>query len=158
MEMYYQEKKTIATLIAGVMLLAAYCIYVFQKYQSGVIDMANDLKFWASTMLIFMGAGIVITIIILIVFHIINAIMTEVSKGEQEDPLVEDEMDKLIQLKATRNSYIVVGVGFVFSLVSLVMQMPLAIMINTIFLSFLLGSIFEGFSQLFYYRSGIKNG
>jgi uncharacterized membrane protein len=156
--MSYQEKRIITTIITGVLILAAYGIYVFQQYQAGVIDMEKDLRFWAAAMLIFIGVGIVLMIVILIVFHIINAIVNEAKKREQEDPSIEDEMDKLIALKATRNSYAVVGVGFVLSMASLVMQMPPAVMLNILFLSFNLGSIFEGFSQLYYYRRGIQNG
>lgn len=67
-------------------------------------------------------------------------------------------MDKLIALKAMRNSYIVVGVGFVIALLSLYMKMQPAIMLNIIFASFSIGSLFEGFSQLYFYRRGVKNG
>jgi uncharacterized membrane protein len=155
--MFYQQKKCIVTILSGLIVLASYCIYVYQKFQSGIDNLSHDLKFWATTMLIFIGAGIVMIIITLIVFHIINAIIHEVKHQEAEDPMVEDEMDKLIELKAMRNSFIIVGMGFVFSLVTLVMQMPPAIMINVIFLSFLAGSIFEGFSQLYFYRKGIQN-
>jgi len=45
-------------------------------------------------------------------------------------------MDKLIALKAMRNSNIVVGAGFVISLVCLVLGKSPAIMLNIIFLSF----------------------
>jgi hypothetical protein len=153
--MYYQEKKSIVTTLSGILVLAAYCIYVYQKLQSGTADLANDLKFWATTMLIFIGIGVVSIIIILIIFHIINAAYNEVTSQEAEDPMVEDEMDKLIALKAMRNSFIIVGAGFVISLVTLVMQMPAAVMINIAYLSFNVGSIFEGISQLYFYRRGV---
>jgi flagellar biosynthesis protein FlhB len=153
--MYYQERKTIVTTLSGILVFTAYCIYVYQKLQAGAVDLSNDLKFWATTMLIFIGAGIVMMIIIMIVFHIINAMVNEITRQGDDDPMVEDEMDKLIELKAMRNSYIIVGIGFVLSLVSLVMQMPLAVMINIIYLSFNVGSILEGFSQLYFYRRGV---
>lgn len=154
-KMYYQEKKTIASMISGVVVLSAYCTYIFQKYQAGIIDWGSDLKFWATTMLIFIGAGIVITILIQIIFHIINAAVHEVKKEEHEDPMVEDEMDKLINLKAMRISFIVVGAGFIISLVSLIMQKPPAVMLNIIYLAFHAGSLLEGFSQLYFYRRGV---
>lgn len=156
--MYYQEKKNIATLISGLLVLSAYCIYVYQKYQAGIPDAGNNLRFWAVTMLIFIGAGIVVTILILIIFHIINAIINEAVQQEQDDEMIEDEMDKLIELKASRNSYIIVGVGFVISLITLVMQKPPAVMLNILFFSFLLGSFFEGITQLYFYRRGIRHG
>ncbi len=153
--MYYQEKKTIVTTLSGILVLAAYCIYVYQNLQKGTADLANDLKFWATTMLIFIGAGIVAIIIIMIIFHIINAIVNEATRQEDDVTLVEDEMDKLIALKAMRNSFAVVGAGFILSLVTLVLQMPVAVMINVIYFSFNAGSIFEGISQLYFYRKGV---
>ncbi len=171
--MYYQEKKTITSIISGMILLAYYIIYGFQKYQEEGAELLSDLKFWASTMLLFIGAGIVVIIIIQIVFHIILAIANEVSKevskksnrkGSKETyegfeiAEVEDEMDRLIALKALRNSSIVVGAGFVSSLIFLYLGKPPAIMLNITFLSFSLGSIFEGFSQLYFYRKGVRSG
>jgi len=155
--MFYQEKKIIATMISGVLILVAYFIYIFQKYQEGAIDLEYDLKFWASTMLIFIVVGIVSTILILIIFNILNAVVNEVKQEEQEVSIDEDEMDRLIALKATRNSYLVVGVGFLISMVTLVLQMPPAVMLNIIYLAFHLGMLVEGFSQLYFYRRGVRN-
>lgn len=157
-KMYYQEKKTIATLLSGITLLGAYCFYVFQKYQTGVVDFSNDLKFWALTMLVFIGAGIVLTIVVLILFHIINSIINQATNQEDDVTMVEDEMDKLIGLKSVRNSFVVVGIGFILSLVSVVIKLPTPCMLNVIFLSFLIGSIVEGISQLYFYRKGVRNG
>jgi len=171
--MYYQEKKTIASIISGLLVLVLYTVYGILKYLEIGENLLNDLKFWATAMLVAIGGGIIAIVIIQIVFHIILAIANEVAKevskkanGEKskhtyegfEIAEQEDEMDKLIALKAMRNSFIVIGVGFVISLISLYLGKPPAIMLNIIFLSFSLGSIFEGFSQLCYYRKGVKNG
>ena len=172
--MYYQEKKTITSIICGVLVLATYTIYGLAKYQASGLELLNDLRFWATTMLVFIGGGIVLIILTQIVFHILLAVTNEVKKEivkqianeakckefadscqNLEISEAEDEMDKLIALKAMRNSYLVVGVGFILSLVALAMQSPPAIMLNIIFLSFQLGSLFEGFSQLYFYRRGI---
>lgn len=120
-----------------------------------MIDLENDLKFWALTMLYFVGVSVVFNILILILFHILNAVVNAVKQEDLDDPMIEDEMDKLISLKAMRNSYIMVGVGFVISIVSLVMEWPPTVMLNIIFLAFNLGSIFEGFSKLYFYKRGI---
>jgi hypothetical protein len=49
--MYYQEKKTIASIISGLLILAAYSIYGISKYQEVGANLLNDLKFWATAML-----------------------------------------------------------------------------------------------------------
>jgi len=171
--MYYQEKKTITSIISGLLILTLYVIYGISKYQEVGESLLGDLKFWATAMLVAIGGGIIVIIIIQIVFHIILAIANEVAKEVskkancesikdtyQEFEIMEheDEMDKLIALKAMRNSFVWVGVGFVSALLSLYMKMPPAIMLNIIFVSFILGSLFEGFSQLYFYRKGVKNG
>ncbi len=172
--MYYQEKKTIASIVAGVLVVVIYSIYGIQKYLELGEILLNDMKFWASAILIAIGGGIIVAIIIQIIFHIIFAIANEVAKevakeiskktgnegkneAYEEDEITnfEDEMDKLIALKAMRNSYIVVGIGFVIALITLYLKMPPAIMLNISFMAFSLGSLFEGFSQLYFYRKGV---
>lgn len=171
--MNYQEKKIIASITAGVLVLATYSIYGISKYMEFGENLLNNLKFWATAMLFAIGGGIIVVILIQIIFHIILAVANEVAKEvskkassegknktyeEFEITTFEDEMDKLIALKAMRNSFVVVGIGFVIALISLYMKMPSAIMLNIIFISFSLGSLFEGFTQLYFYRKGVKNG
>jgi uncharacterized membrane protein len=157
-EMSFQEKKSIAPVISTVLVLIAYFAYVWLKHQAGLLDPEYDLKFWATTMLIFIGIGVVSNIVILIIFHMVNAAVNEIRQEEEDCSMVEDEMDKLIELKATRNSYIVAGVGFVIALVSLVLEKTPAVMLNVLFLSFHMGFFTESFSKLYFYRRGIKHG
>lgn len=156
--MSYQEKKTMASIISGVLVLAAYIIYVLTKYQEGIIDLNSDLRFWAATMLIFIGVAVVISVVIQIIFHTINAAVNEIKRQEQDHTTIEDEMDKLIALKSARRSYILVSVGFVISLVAIVVHKSPIVMLNIIYVGFHLGSLFEGISQIYFYRRGIRNG
>ena len=172
--MYYQEKKTGVTILSGLLVLAAYSIYGLMKYQAVGAQLLQDTKFWATAMLVCIGAGILLVVLTQIIFHILLAVSQEVKKeiakagadnacgkgiGDSCQGLeiaeVEDEMDKQIALRSLRNSYVLVGVGFVLALVSLVMEMPPAIMLNVVFLSFQIGSLVDGFSQLYYYKRGI---
>jgi hypothetical protein len=168
--MSYQEKRTITSIVTGALVLGAYCLYALGKYQTGAIT-PGDLKFWASTMLFFIGIGIVAIIIIQIVFHILLsisiAIKEQIQNGHVDDKeiektigteMVEDEMDKLIELKSTRISFIFAGIGFVAALVSQVFNYSPVVMLNILFISFNVGSLFEGFAQLYYYRKGIQHG
>jgi len=166
----YKEKKTIVSLVTGLLILATYCIYTLNKIQLGTAAL-DDLKFWATTILIFIGIGVVALITILIVFHILLsvtiAVKEEIQNGEYDDKkiaktleldMVEDEMDKLIGLKAMRISLAVVGIGFIAALVSLVLNYSPAVMLNILFFSFGIGSMIEGFTQLYFYRRGVRNG
>jgi hypothetical protein len=168
--MSYQEKRTIVSIIIGVFILGAYCTYVYGKYQSGAIA-TDDLKFWAGTMLMFIGIGIAAGIVIQIIFHILLsiaiAVKEQVQNGKCDDmeiektlelEMVEDEMDKLIGLKSMRIGFAIAGIGFIAALVSLILNYPPAVMLNIIFVSFSAGSLLEGFTQLYFYRKGVTNG
>ena len=165
--MSYQEKRTIVSMITGVLLIVAYLIYTYGKYQSG--DIATDnLKFWAATMLIFIGIGIASAIIIQIVFHILLsigiAIKQQIENGTCDDheidqtikaEMITDEMDKLIELKSMRVGFIVAGIGFITALTSQIINYSPAVMINILFIAFSAGSVLDGATQLYYYRKGV---
>jgi hypothetical protein len=168
--MSYQEKKTIVSIVTGALILAAYCIYAFDRFQSGAVA-PGDLKFWAVTILIFIGIGIVATIAIQIVFHILLsiaiAVKTKIQDEKSDDKeidksiaaeIIEDEMDKLIELKSMRVGFFFAGIGFVAALVSLALNYSAVVMLNILFISFSGGSLLEGVTQLVYYRRGINNG
>jgi hypothetical protein len=185
MTMSYKEKQTIVSILSGLLLLVIYSFYAFSKVQSGVAA-PDDMKYWATVILTFIVIGIVATIIIQIIFHILLSISIAV-KGEVQkeiqknilkhetqnnnDPcneqdiektialeMVEDEMDKLIELKAMRVGFAIAGIGFVLSLISLVLEYSPAVMLNIAFFSFSIGSMIEGIVKLFYYKRGIQNG
>jgi hypothetical protein len=165
--MSYQEKKAIVSVLTGILVLAAYCIYAFGM----ALPAPDDLKFWATTILIFIGIGIAASIVIQIVFHILLsiaiAVKKQVSSGKCDDKetekaieleMVEDEMDKMIGLKSMRVSFAIAGIGFIAALVFLVLNFSAAVMLNILFFSFSIGAIIEGITQLYFYRKGVKHG
>jgi Na+-transporting methylmalonyl-CoA/oxaloacetate decarboxylase gamma subunit len=171
--MSYQEKRIVASLVTGIFVMVTYCLYGIARYQALGNSLLNNLKFWATAMLIVMGLGIVVMILIQILLHIVLAVANEVKKeiskklpcdkkivssDESEITYLEDEMDKLIALKSSNYSFGILGFGFVAGLVSLYYQLPPAIMLNAVFLSFMLASLVEGCLQLRFYRKGIYNG
>jgi len=169
--MSYQEKRTITTITTGLLVLAAYCLYAFNPSRMTAIT-PGDLKPWATTMLIFIGIVVVATIIIQIVFHILLSISmaikekiknesiadSEIEKMIEKNigtEMVEDEMDKMIDMKSSRVGMIFAGIGFVGGLLSIVFNYSPVVMLNVLFFSFSVGSVFEGFTQLYYYRRGL---
>jgi len=148
--MSYQEKQNIVNIFSGLLITAIYALLIIKRQQEGNFDLREDFDTWGIIFLIYIGVSIVVRIIIQIVFHIINAIATR----EEKVP-VTDERDKLITLKATRNSYYVFTGGFVLSVMSLAIGMP----VYGIFIAFvatgLLAEIIDNGSQIYYYRKGI---
>ena len=165
--MSYQEKRTLATITSGALILAAYCLYSFNPTRLASIA-AGALKPWATTMLIFIGIGIGFTIIIQIIFHILLSISIAIREKMQnmqaddkdidksiKTEMVEDERDRMIELKSNRVSFGIAGFGFIAALLALVFNYSPVVMLNILFISFSFGSICEGFAQLYYYRKGI---
>ncbi len=163
--MSYPEKRTITSMVTGVLILAAYFIYTFGVVQADLA--ATDLKFWAITMLVFIGIGIVATIIIQIIFHILLSIGIAIKNGQNDDAkinktieamMVEDEMDKLIELKSLRIGFAFAGFGLIAGLITLALGYSPALMLNILFAAFSVGSLLEGFTSLHYYRKGVHHG
>lgn len=165
--MSYQVKRTITSIFSGAFVLIAYSFYAFSRYQSGLLP-SDDLKSWAQIMLVFIGIGIAVVVLIQIIFHIFFsvgiAVKETIKNGECVDQdiektikleMIEDEMDKLIELKSMRVGFIIAGIGFVSSLIVLALNNPAVLMLNILFVSFSAGSILEGFARLYYYRKGI---
>ena len=120
-------------------------------------------------MLVFVGIGIVASIVIQIVFHILlsigMAVREKMERGEcrdgaieraLENEMVEDEMNKLISLKSSRISYGFAGGGFLAALVCLVCNLPPVWALNLLYAAFSLGAVAEGFAQLRYYKKGLR--
>ena len=162
--MSYQEKRNIVSIVSGALLLADYCIYAFGK--TGMANLDN-LAFWGKTMLVFIGIGVAAMIVIQIVFHILLSISIAVKKKINDEScedkeieksiereMVEDERDKIIDLKASKIGYSFVGIGFVAGLVAITFGASAVVLLNVLFLSCAAGSIVEGISQLVYYRRG----
>jgi hypothetical protein len=165
--MSYQEKRTLTTIISGALLLAAYCLYAFNPTRLAAVA-TQGLKPWAVTMLVFIGIGIAFIIIIQIIFHIMLSIsiairekMQNMQADEKEIEknikveMIEDERDRLIELKSNKVGFSIAGFGFVFALLSLVFNYSPVVMLNILFITFNFGSICEGVAQMVFYKKGI---
>jgi hypothetical protein len=148
--MTYQEKQNIVNISSGVLITGIYAWIIYQRHVQGRFDLTEDFSKWGIIFLIFIAVSVVARIIIQIIFHIINAIATS-----EEDVPKEDERDKLVKLKAIRNSYYAFTGGFVISVVALALGMPVYGMFIALVLSGLLAEILDNGSQIYYYRKGI---
>ncbi len=171
--MTYHEKRNLVTSVIGLLVLVSYLIYAILTYNEGSVE-SLSLRFWAIAMLIFIGIGIGSIILAMILFHIVYSIGLAIRLKREDTSItdeeinkkinqllktdiVEDEMGKLIELKSMRISSIFVGVGFVVSLLSLILDFSPVIMLNILFISFGLGSAFEGLLQIHYYKKGVHH-
>ena len=130
------------------------------------------LKATAITMLVFIGISIAAAIVIQIAFHILYSVELAVREkmhnqacddeeiGESVKrtigaEMVDDEMNKQVELKASRAMAAVSGAGFLAGLAALALGYAPTAMLNIQFAACYLGWIAEGCAQIYYYRKGI---
>ena len=119
-------------------------------WAGNIIKDPNDLQFWAKSILIFIPIAIVAKIITLILFSIINSVIT--NEGDVE---ITDERDKLVELKATRNSHIIFSLGFIVSLLFLAFGMQPFVMVLTLITCAVIADVFGEISQIYFYTRGV---
>ncbi|MEE4215930.1 MAG: hypothetical protein V2I34_12755, partial [Bacteroidales bacterium] len=74
--MLYHEKQNYVNIFSGLLITAVFALIVYNKQMAGIIDLTGDYRLWGYLLLIFVGVSVVARIIIQIVFHIINVIIT----------------------------------------------------------------------------------
>jgi len=167
--MSYQEKRTIVSMATTAVTLAAYCVYALARLRSGALD-PGDLRSWALAILVFVGVLVIASIVIQVVFHVLlSAVMAAkaVKAGEPcdreveesiEASMVDDEMVKLIEMKASRWGFACSGVGFVVALSAAALGAGAAATLSILFLSFGASALVDGAAQLRHFRKGVGNG
>jgi uncharacterized membrane protein len=148
--MSYREKENIVNIFSALLITPVYAWIVYQKHLAGNIDLSDDFQTWGIVFLIIAGVSIVARIVIYIIFHIINAIATR-----EEDIPKEDERDKLIKLKATRNSHYTFSIGFFMAIIALAVGMPSYWLFILFVISGVISELIDNGSQMYYYRKGV---
>jgi len=147
--MSYQEKRSIAFLISTLLIIGLYCIYVFIMHPQESLNPTTDFKFYGITIFLIVPTLIVANIITHIVFNIINTITTR-----ECAPQMTDELDKLVELRVNRNAYNTFMIGFLISMVTLVLEINPYVMLNVLVASLFTASIIWSTSHLYFYRKG----
>jgi len=159
--MSYSSKRTLVSLIAGAVLLAAYLFYAF----GGSAPEPGDLSGWAAAMLVFIGIGAAAVIVIQILFHIAFAIGIAGRERTRDDKTVdrifsaevaEDERDNVIRLKVSRAGSIICGFGFIAALAALALGAAAIAALHILLGAFFAGSFAEGIASIFYYERGVR--
>jgi hypothetical protein len=148
--MSYQEKKNIVSLISTFLIFGSYCLYVFGLQRETYYASINELSYWASVILILIPVSVAAKIVISIVFSIVY----RTTSGEKE-PSFMDELDKLIDLKATRNSYYVFIIGFLLAMGALAASLPPYVTFLTLLGFGFLAEVTAVVTQLYLYRKGV---
>jgi hypothetical protein len=148
--MSHQEKHAIVSLFSNLISSSIYFFYLSQNPQASNWSQQLDFGFWSSSILIYLLVVIIFKIIIIIIFAILNAIITR-----EEDPGITDEMDKLIEMKATGHLSNVFMIGVLLSLATVLVGLPPASIFIGILASLFIGGIVLDVSTLRFYQKGV---
>jgi ABC-type amino acid transport system permease subunit len=150
--MSFQQKNITVSLVNFSLILGFFLFRVIQMIQTDDFVSENIFRLWGITI----GLAIVVTIIGTILTHIVSAIL-EVIRTGNEDPKIEDiedERDKLIDLRGTRITYIVSSLGVFLSMLTFVFDQPPLVMFTLLIFFGLIAQITGDVSRLVLYRRG----
>ncbi|MEH7435876.1 hypothetical protein V7182_00140 [Neobacillus drentensis] len=148
--MTYQEKKSIVSLISAILIFVSYSLYMYPQHPEGELGSTETFRYWGSFVLILTVVSIVAHILISIIFNIVFRITTK-----EKEPKFADELDKLIDLKANRNSFFVFIIGFLLAMGSLVFYQPSQVMFMILIISGFLSDVTGSITKLYHYRRGV---
>lgn len=147
--MSYQEKKSLLSMVTSVVLFGSYCLIIFTRYGDRLFGADADFRIWGAAFLILIPLSIVVNIIAHIIFVIIYYITTR-----EEVPSISDERDKLIELKATRNSHYSFITGFLIAMGSLAFGLHVTGAFAILILLGFFSSLVSDITSFLYYRRG----
>ena len=145
-----KEKRIFISLIGSVVILGLYAYFVYSRYIAGNSDILNDFSFLGKSFLILIPVAIVTQVVLQIIF----AIYVHATSKEEIDP-VEDERDKLIELKAIKISHYLFIVGFMLAMGSLALSFPPWIMFVVLISSGFIATVVNEIARLYFYRKGV---
>lgn len=147
--MSYQERRAIVSFVSTALIAMIYAAIMVQRYPAGDAYSADVFRFWGAFILILIPVSIIAKILVTIGFSIVNTIATR-----EEDQEVMDERDKLIELRATRNSQYVFGIGVVLAMSALVIDQTPSVMFALLFCAGVVSELVSEASTFFIYRRG----
>lgn len=148
--MTYQEKRSIVSMISTILIFIAYSLYMYPQYPKGGVESIEALHYWGSFVLILTVVSIIAHILISIIFNLIFRITTR-----EKEPKFADELDKLIELKAFRNSFFLFILGFLTAMGSLIIYQPSQVMFIILILSGFISDVAGSVTKLYHYRRGV---
>ena len=148
--MEQKEKQVLVSLIASLIIIVFYSLWVYSKYIESNPGIINDLKFWGRSFIVLIPVAIITQIVIHILFAIINKIVTGEDLSDKDD-----ERDKLIELKSLRVSHCVFVVGFMSAMGAVALGMELWVMFVTLIFSGFLSDLISSTVKIWYYRKGV---
>jgi hypothetical protein len=150
-----RENSIAVSLVSTLLILVYYLVNWMQMYWEGGLNSEEVFRLWAIVIIASIVLNIAGNIITNIVINIVHAIKTQ---KNEEVRLIEDERDKLIELKGVKVSYIAFSIGVFLSMLTFALGQPPLVMFSLIIFFSLMAEILGDLSQFYFYRRGIHYG
>jgi hypothetical protein len=150
--MSYQQKNISVSLASFLLILGVFLIRVLKLVQSESFDAAHVFRLWATVIVL----AVLVTIFATILTHIASAIIEAIRTGDENPKVegIEDERDRLIDLKGTKVTYLVSSLGIFLSMLTFALGRPPLVMFTSLILSGVVAQIVGDIYRLYLYRRG----
>jgi hypothetical protein len=150
--MTYRETNISVSLASSLLVMGYYLVNWTKMYQEQGLNSATIFRLWAIVIVATIVLNILGNILTNILLSIVHAIKTQ---SDKEPRFVEDERDKLIELKGTRAAYIAFSIGVFLAMLAFVLGQPALVMFSLIIFFSITAEIISDVLQLSYYRRGV---
>jgi hypothetical protein len=149
--MSFQEKNVTVSLVNFTLILGFYLIRLFQMIEDGSLNSTNVFRLWG----IVIGLAVVATILATVVTHVVSAVIQAIkTKKEPDIDDIQDERDKLVDLRGTKVTYFVSSIGVFLSMLTFVLGQPPLVMFTLLIFFGVVAQIMGDISRLYLYRRG----
>jgi hypothetical protein len=149
--MSFQEKNITVSLVNFMLILGFYLIRLLQMIWGGSFNSANVFRLWG----IIIALAVVVTILATILTHIVSAIIQAmITKEEPDVKGIQDERDRVIDLRGTKVTYFVSSIGVFLSMLTFVLGRPPLVMFTLLIFFGVVAQIIGDISRLYLYRRG----
>jgi hypothetical protein len=149
--MSFQEKNVTVSLVNFTLILGFYLIRLFQMIEDGSLNSTNVFRLWG----IVIGLAVVATILATVLTHVVSAVIQAIkTKKEPDIDDIQDERDKLVDLRGTKVTYFVSSIGVFLSMLTFVLGQPPLVMFTLLIFFGVVAQIMGDISRLYLYRRG----
>lgn len=150
--MSFQEKNVTVSLVNFTLILGFFLIRLFRMVQNDTFNSTSLFRLWG----IIIVLAVIVTIAATILTHIVSVIIQAIKTGE-ENPQVEDledERDKLIDLRGTKVTYFISSIGIFLAMLTFALGQPPLVMFTLLIFFGVVAQIIGDISRLVLYRRG----
>jgi hypothetical protein len=156
--MTFQEKNIVVSLGSFLLILGVYLVRLFQMLQGDGLNSTSVFRLWGTVIVLAIFFTIFATILTHIVSAIIQAIVQAIETGEKEPDIeiddLQDERDKLIDLRGTKVTHVVSSIGVGLAMLTYVLGQPPLVMFTLLIFVSIVAQILGDISRLVHYRRG----